>query len=227
MMGPTHALMGLTAGLATAHVVCTTPAEVALWATTCAGTSLLPDLDTPESLASRTWGRTTQLMANLVQLFARGHRKWSHHLIAAPVAAGVVWAASHTWVTSFVMCALLTALALTSITRIFGQTVGAPLNFAMSIAVAYIGMTRNLVDMQWLALAAAFGVIVHIAGDALTAGGVPGPLASSKRFRLTRIKTGGFTERCIIIPVLSVSALTIAAVQFVPELPQIVDNLNR
>lgn len=218
MMGPTHALMGLAAGLASAPWVCAGLAETAAWAALCAGTALLPDLDTPESSAARTWGRTTQLLANIVRLVSKGHRKWSHHVIAAPAAAGVVWLAGKTWGLSYVMCALLIGLALTSVTRIFGQRMSAPINFTVSLVAAYVVMSRDLVDFSWLALSAALGVVVHIAGDALTAGGVPGALPSSKRVRLSTIRTGGVVERMVVTPVMVVLCLMLAAFHAHPVL---------
>lgn len=203
-MGSTHALMGLAAGLASAPYVCSSPGEGVVWAAACTGTALLPDLDTPQSLASRAWGFLTQSLALVVGAVTGGHRKWSHHVIAAPIAGVVIWAAGFTSVTTFAAVALLTGISLAGVTRIVGKRVGPVVNLIASWVIAYQATTRGLVDMDALACAAVLGVLVHIAGDALTAGGVPSLWDSSKRLSVSQMRTGGVAEKFLVTPGLAV-----------------------
>jgi membrane-bound metal-dependent hydrolase YbcI (DUF457 family) len=61
--------------------------------------------------------------------------------------------------------------------------------------------------------AVALGVLVHVAGDFLTCGGVPVPLVWLARPRATvafsPMETGGFTEKVVLVPLFVVATLVL------------------
>lgn len=213
MMGRTHTLTGLAAGAATLPLLPTgtTGVEQAAWMLTVGGMALLPDLDHPQATVARMWGPVTQALAAAVERLARGHRAGTHDPLVAPVAFGLVFAASLLWLPAGVLTtALAVGLALRALAIALpgDNTVEHP---AVNVAVSGAGAWWLLDSYGipgWLPWAVALGALVHIAGDAATEGGIPVPLTWAttrpRRFPGGPLDTGGTVERLILAPALVV-----------------------
>jgi membrane-bound metal-dependent hydrolase YbcI (DUF457 family) len=65
----------------------------------------------------------------------------------------------------------------------------------------------------------AVGVLTHIAGDALTCGGVPVPLIwtfSKARVALLPLRTGATIEKAVLVPAFLLAALVFAYLNTIP-----------
>ena len=213
-----HTLSGVAVGvwsLPVAPIVGVAGSVVWVAATT--GFALAPDLDHPASTAARMWGPVSQGPAKLIgSVF--GHRGATHRVAAVAAVGVAVWAATTGRV----------APIAADIARHFGHarpvqlgqvvgdgayllvvavTVGLALAalrlpWVMNLTLAWLtaGLTHRLdLPLAWLPWAAALGVAAHLAGDAITKQGLPGPRGHRVGPRL--ITTGGTAESvvCIIL----------------------------
>jgi membrane-bound metal-dependent hydrolase YbcI (DUF457 family) len=196
MMGVTHAASGMLAGLVLAPVVgLQNIFVIAPFAITCAGFALLPDLDHPQSTATRQLGPITRLISWVLRRFSgalyqltRGprdenvsgtHRHASHTLIFAVLLGSLCWLTTDLWggAAVFVWFALGVILAYDRL----GRLVLIP--FAVAAAgwlwqVDAGGLGTGPVPAfeqsgGVLGVAVAVGRFVHCLGDALTQSGCP------------------------------------------------------
>ena len=79
VMGPTHAVSGALVGLLVADVLPpewggpASTAETFAFAAVCAGSALLPDLDTPQSTVARSFGPVSQVAARGIDNLSLGY----------------------------------------------------------------------------------------------------------------------------------------------------------
>lgn len=187
MNGATHATSGLAVGLWTSEVAPGSgPVGVVVWAGTVAGAAIIPDIDHPKSKATTMWGPVTSVPTGWLRRVVK-HRGVTHHpVVAVAVTLVAVGLAAVHPVTAALVVAVITGLVLTGLDHLLPGNTSRPItNFVLSwTAAAAVSVTGW--DVWWLPLAAAVGVLTHIAGDALTKNGLLG-----------LIRTGGLAERVI------------------------------
>jgi membrane-bound metal-dependent hydrolase YbcI (DUF457 family) len=178
MMGHTHALSGLAAGAATLGVAPVQGLREQLAWTACwGGMALLPDLDQRGTTSARMWGPISTVTARGVGWIARGHRQGTHDVLIAPVVFGTIAVAAADYrVGALVVLAVAIGLALHAVHFVIPGNVERSWigNLGLSLLGAW-QLTTSGVDVGWLPLAVAGGVVAHIAGDALTTERVPVP----------------------------------------------------
>lgn len=222
MLAPTHALTGAAAWLAlTPWVEADRPAEIIGGTIMAAGSALLPDLDHRSGTAAKTWGAITRVLGRVVSWACRGHRNGTHTLLAAATASfGVHLAIEHAGWAAIATVALLTGLALVACEDLIpGRWERAwPANLAASAGFAWWAVTTGL-NLSWLPVAVGVGWLAHLAGDTLTDGGTPllAPVIG-RRFRLTRLNTGGLWETATgWVLAAAVAALAFATLAAYPQ----------
>lgn len=154
------------------------PSEVIAGALICAGAALLPDADHPSATISHAFPGGSLVTGTLGAL-AGGHRKGMHSLIAAlivlialPFAIRVtlpltVWPHQLQLGALIVVCACM-AFALKPLRFVSSW----PAAWIVAAALAFLAqLLPGLVDI--LPLCVTIGYLTHLAGDMLTAGGVP------------------------------------------------------
>jgi membrane-bound metal-dependent hydrolase YbcI (DUF457 family) len=161
------------------------------------------------------WGPLTDAPAGAVGLIAQGHRKGTHDAVLAPLVFGLLaYAASGYLWSSLLVLALAIGLALHALHFVIpGRTettvVG---NLILSWGGAW-WLLAHIPSPGWLPYAVALGVLTHIAGDALTCGGVPVPLlwlVNGSRLVLSPLRTGATVEKVVLVP-----AFLLATVVFI------------
>ncbi|MBP2341083.1 membrane-bound metal-dependent hydrolase YbcI (DUF457 family) [Saccharothrix coeruleofusca] len=233
MMGRTHALTGLCAGLALAPAADTT-AQGALVAVVTAGFALLPDLDHPRARASRLLGPVTGLLSRVLRaasrwLYARtkgprdephtGEHRHATHTLAFAVLTGTcialgtwglgTWFAAGTCLLGVVLAADALGDWVLVVAGIAGTAWWVP-GYPVE-ALAGTGL--------WLGIAAGTGCLVHCLGDALTLSGCPFlwplPIAGETWYEIRpprplRFRTGGVVEQVVVFPAFVVVAVALA-----------------
>lgn len=168
MLGYTHAMMGATAGLLTLPLLGETdPWSQIGWTSAAAAAALVPDLDHPESTASRMWGPLTQAISAVVELASGGHRWGTHDAVLASLAIGALaWACGHSPIALTVLFAICLGLVL-SLLRLRGGLLLSALNFVAAwwCAIQITTSTHAVTIAQVLPAALVLGVLVHILGD--------------------------------------------------------------
>lgn len=246
MMGRTHALTGLVAGLATGPLIGAEGAhQVSAFAAVVAGFALLPDLDHPGARASRLLGPATAALSWLLRCASAGayrltkgprdensrgtHRHLTHTVLFAVALGGLTaWAtdAGGPWVAAGVaLFALLLAEAALG-DWVLPVAGGAVAWWALSSPLG-VGELAPLAG--WLGIAVALGCVVHCLGDALTESGCPFlwplPIAGETWYeirppRLLRFRTGTAAEAWIF------AAFTVAALWLTPGAADLITHLT-
>lgn len=200
MLGKSHALCGLIAGVGMCSAVPSAPLPVkGLVVVTAGGASLLNDLDHPSATAARSLGIVTKLIAHGVDRASlaiyhasrlpadpverkSGHRLWTHTVpscLLAGLLVGLLVLVSP--VACAVACGLLAGLLAQGV-KVAGGLLG-----LVTFVVTWWTVTQYP-GWSWLVpLAVTVGCLVHIAGDWVTNSGVPAlwPLESrGRRWRL-------------------------------------------
>lgn len=208
MMGYNHVTCGLAAGLATLPVAPVHgPGETIAWVVCLGGAALLPDLDTAQSSAARMWGPVSRVFATGVGKLVGGHRWGTHDVVLAPlVVAGLAALALLTPVTTGVVVAVTVGLALTGLSLVGAGRVTASANALVSagagVALVHLGADQ----LSLLPLVLAAGVVVHVAGDAISTSGVPVPVAwiwTGRRVAVARMRVNSRVETRLLAPLLS------------------------
>jgi membrane-bound metal-dependent hydrolase YbcI (DUF457 family) len=207
VLGHSHALSGLAAGAATLPwaPVDGTVAQIA-WVAAVGGFAMLPDLDHSGSTVSDMWGPVTDVPSGAIGRLAQGHRWGTHDAVLAPLAFGALaLAAANAFWSSLLLMALAIGLALRALHFVIpGRAENTVLgNLILSWAGAWYLLAHSPSPV-WLPWAVAAGVLVHIAGDAITTAGVPVPLLwvfSRSRLKLLPIRTGAAVEKVVLVPV--------------------------
>ena len=219
MLGHSHAMSGLAVGalvLPLAPLVGVGPGSIGeqlAWVAAWGGFALLPDLDQggmrwrgamprlSGSTVARMWGPLTTTVASGVSVIARGHRQGTHDVLLAPLVFALlaVAAATAAW-SAVLVLALAIGLALQACHAVVPGRIATTVlgNLVVSFGAAWWLVRSGTVSLGWLPWAVAGGVVVHIAGDLLTVGGVPVPLTwisgRSRRVSLRLFRTGAAVE---------------------------------
>ena len=192
------------------------------WVAAVTGFALAPDLDHPGSTAARMWGTVTRLTARAVGAVV-GHRGATHQVAAVGVVGAVVWLATSgrvapaaAWLAAYLgiadpasvgaaagHAALLAVVAVAVGLALAALRVPALPNFGLSWLTAALA-ARMDVPLVWLPWAAALGVAAHLAGDAITKRGLPGP--AGRRVGPRLITTGGRAETVVCLALAAVIA---------------------
>lgn len=204
MMGRSHALAGALAwlggapaGFAAAHVPLPI-ATLAAGAVVCVGAALLPDLDHPASGAARTLGPVSAALADAVSVAAGGHRHRTHSLAFAAAAGAGTWAlvaAKPGWAEVVVFA--VTAFAVHLLGPHSVRT--SALAGLVAAGAVTLAVHRWAPPGPWLAVAVAAGCVTHLAGDALTPGGVPVLWPAHWRLAVPLLDTNGGLERLVAL----------------------------
>lgn len=192
MLGRSHALSGALVALALAplaHLAVDPTIEAVLLA---AGATLLPDLDHHGSTAAHALGPVSRLAAGGVQRLA-GHRGALHSLAAALIVGSLVaFTALLSPLAVPVVAGAVTGLGVLGLWHRRGRRRLALLA-ALGVAVAWL-MGATL-PAAVLGVVVGGGMIVHLAGDSLTTGGVPLLWPLRQRFSLPILgHTGSLRE---------------------------------
>ena len=217
MMGHSHAMSGAAVGAALLPVapVSGITQQVA-WVAAWAGFAMLPDLDQRGATIGRLWGPITAVVATGIGKLAKGHRNGTHDAVLAPIAFGALacLAPLHPWA-SLALLAFAIGIAAKALNFMVpgnaeNTWVG---NLALSWGAAWWLTDTGHAAFGWLPFAVAGGVLVHIAGDALTVGGCPVPFTwldgKASRYTLGLFKTGAGVERLLLAPGFLVVALVL------------------
>lgn len=164
-----------------------------------AGSGVIPDLDHPAARGSEHYGMVSWLIAKIVGESADGHRAGTHTLAFAALMGGLAVAAGH-WpepgrIGTTAWAAFCASVGLALIGPSLGFTVPVTADMVSALVVgAYVwARFEQVAPLLWLL--AAGGVIVHIACDVVTKGGVPflRPF-TRRRFCLKLFSVGGWGE---------------------------------
>ena len=208
MLGRSHALSGLVAGLAVGSLVLHEPAApVALFTGLTAAYALAPDMDSCGSTEARSFGFVTYVLAWCVRAVSGGHRHGTHSILGVAAFTAVAWLAClfrHDWPGRIVLGVILAVgLAAAADALRPGPAHGEGiLGVAAAVAMVWSGYGLALVPV-----AAALGCATHLLGDSMTRCGVPllWP-ATMREFHLTPrfmwFTTGKTAERWIVTPLL-------------------------
>lgn len=217
MLGHSHAMSGAAVGAALLPVapVTGTTQQVA-WVAAWAGFAMLPDLDQRGATIGRLWGPITALVSTGIGKLARGHRNGTHDALLAPLAFGGLAALStlHPWASMALLAFAIGIAAKALHFMVPGSAentwVG---NLALSWAAAWWLTDTGNATFTWLPIAVAGGVLVHIAGDALTVGGCPVPFTwmdgHAARYSLKLFKTGAGIETFVLAPAFLLVAIAL------------------
>lgn len=246
VMGPTHAVSGALVGLLVADVLPrdwggpTSTAETLAFAGVCAGSALLPDLDTTQSTVSRSFGPVSQAVARGVAATSAGyynltkgkkerrrtggHRTMTHTVLFAALLGTAVSLLVAAFAREAIIAVLFITLGL-AIRGLFGTwakksgwwaVTGVSAVLSVLLWTAFPGE----VGSTGLGVAVALGCVTHYLGDAITKEGIPflAPFVPwrGKRwweFRLPSalaIRAGGPFEMVVLGPVMTVAAVCMA-----------------
>jgi membrane-bound metal-dependent hydrolase YbcI (DUF457 family) len=236
MMGRTHALTGLCAGLAVSPLVVGTLAQALLFSVVTAGYALLPDLDHPGARASRLLGPVTGVLSRAVRAGSswlylrtkgprderhRGEHRHATHTVAFAALAGTAAALGTAWGGTWVPVGIV-VLGILFAADALGDWV---LVFAGTCAAAWWGSVGGDVlgtvagTGPLLGIAVALGCVTHCLGDAVTLSGCPFlwplPIAGETWYeirppRALRFRTGGAVEKAAVFPAFVVIAALLA-----------------
>ena len=164
-----------------------------------AGSGVIPDLDHPAAKGSEHYGYLSKIIAKITGEAADGHRAGTHTLAFAALMAGLAVAAAH-WpepgrIGATAWAAFCASVGLGLLGPSLGFTVPVPADAAIALTVGGYVWARFELVAPLLWLLAAGGVIVHIACDVVTRGGVPflRPF-TRRRFCLKLFSVGGWGE---------------------------------
>ncbi|MFD4420922.1 metal-dependent hydrolase [Agromyces sp. NPDC058484] len=188
MMGITHATSGAAAWIAitgtmpmiTLGAYPLDPVGVLAGAAVCAGAALLPDADHHSATIAHSVPVLGRVVTGTVGVLSGGHRQGAHSGVAVAIVAAAAWAL--TMVTFPVEefgtvpvggglgAAALTCFGLKA--REFVRTWTAAWVLGAVLAVFIVLFAPE--QVAWFPLAVTLGFVVHLAGDFLTTGGLPG-----------------------------------------------------
>lgn len=190
MMGITHATSGAAAWIAITGAMPVLslgaypldPVGVLAGATVCAGAALLPDADHHSATIAQSVPILGRATAFTVEALSGGHRHGAHSPIGAAIVMAGAWALTLLTVTTdelgtIAIGAGVGAAALTSFglkARDFVKTW--PAAWVLGVLLGAFIVMFAPEQVAWFPLAVTVGFIVHLAGDFLTTGGLPGLL---------------------------------------------------
>lgn len=221
MMGHSHALSGVVGGMAVAAAVQDReilgltfdlgPGEIIAGSLVCAGAALLPDVDHKSATVTKTYGKVTEVLSDMLNFLFGGHRMGTHSFFFAALMGGIVtllalW--SELAVQIFIF--LLIGIALQGLG--FGldknRTASGVIN-ALATAAITLALYATRTDYSWLGLAVALGVILHFFGDMVTKMGVPifWPFIKKRIGQGHGFATDGPVEQKVVTPLLTIGVV--------------------
>lgn len=220
MMGRTHALTGIAAGISMTMYAAKFPVtDAVIGIVVCAGAALLPDIDHPRSTVSNTYGPLTRGLSWVMNTLTGGHRRGTHSLpgifvMGLAAQAGVM--ARETTAGKVGLCVILSLLmsALVRLLRIPGWLDDL---LPIPVVIGLVCLTHIRLDIVPVALMA--GCAVHVVGDILTKTTCPvfWPF-SNKGVKLALFKTNGPFERFVMLPGTLVSIVALIVMKCVDKL---------
>lgn len=235
MMGRTHALTGLVAGLALTQLdPGLTAFDTITVAAVTAGAALFPDLDHPQSIAANAAGPITRIPAAAITTVSGGHRHGTHSIIgivAVGALTGLVTVAASTAAGAVVLGLWVAFLAALGSAAVMGRSragmIGHLTAFLLIGGLAASSAALTPPPPILLILATMTGAATHIAGDLLTDEGCPLLWPAPPRLALGLVTTDGLVERLLIGPAAFLAAAALAYPQLSPTLlPETVDALS-
>lgn len=202
MMGRSHALTGVAAGIGATYVT-VVPVPAAIVGTVfCAGAALVPDIDHHNSTITKTFGPITAVLSWVVRKISGGHRYGTHSIFGIGTAGamaqyGVMY--RHT-IPGQVVLSVIMILGFAGMIRLF-RIPGwfddvAPIPIVIGI-VHFTDLPLGIIPP-----ALVLGCAIHVIGDVVTKSGCPLFWPFSKtRVKLALFKTNGFCEKWIVTPV--------------------------
>lgn len=182
-----------------------------------AGGAMLPDLDHPQSTASRSLGPVTGLLSAGVTAVSGGHRQGTHSVVgvgAFTVASAAIGASGGIGLALW--AAFLVAVGSAALNlRPLGSLTHPLVVVLATVGLAWMGWTLPI-PASTVTLGVLIGAAAHVATDLPTREGCPllWPV-SSHRFAIGQLRTGGWVETLLITPLLGVVSLLLLA----PHLP--------
>lgn len=162
-----------------------------------AGAGVIPDLDHPDARPSKHFGLVSKAVSKALASASGGHRLGTHSFLFAAVLAAATYA---TGFLPDVWARGLTALACSFCASCGVALIGPSLGFrvppaaalASAVGPAWYAWEHYATLRPLLPAVAAYGVLIHIACDMVTKGGVPvfWPF-SRRRFALGLFRVGG------------------------------------
>ncbi|WP_172979630.1 metal-dependent hydrolase [Agromyces agglutinans] len=157
------------------------PIGVLAGAAVCAGAALLPDADHHSATIAHSVPVLGRLVTRAIGEVSGGHRHGAHSLLAVGVAALLAWALTLLTVPldgfgpvaigAGVGTAALVCFGLKARDFVDRWSTAWLLGIAMGLFIVVVVPEQ----IEWFPVAVALGYAVHLAGDALTTGGLPGP----------------------------------------------------
>ena len=179
-----------------------------------AGAGVVPDLDHPDARPSTHFGILSRILAKGINSASGGHRHGTHSILCAAVLGAIAYATQYSpegvgrWA-AVVTCGFCASvgLALVGPSLGFNRTKSSSLLVGAGVGWWTYTYFTSVAPALWIL--AAGGVLVHIACDGVTKGGVPvfWPF-TKKRFALGLFRVGGPGET--IATVIGMSALAVA-----------------
>ena len=188
MMGITHATSGAAAWIAitgtvpiiTSGAYPLDPVGVLAGTAVCAGAALLPDADHHSATIAHSVPVLGRIAAGTVGLLSGGHRQGAHSSLGIAIVAGGAWALTLATLETEALgtvaigagagAAALTAFGLKA--RDFVRTWAAA--WALGAVLGAFIVLFAPEQVVWFPLAVTVGFVVHLVGDFLTTGGLPG-----------------------------------------------------
>ena len=182
----------------------TTTERLTLFATSsviAAGAAVIPDLDHPDARVSTHAGFLSRFVARRINKLGGGHRMATHSLLFALLLGAVTLGVQYAtlfgigrWVTALV-CAFCVSIGLALAAPSLGIRLPPAAALAITAGTGWV-VYQNWSQLRWLIpLITVYGVVVHIACDAVTKGGVPIFLPFSKqKYALGWFRVGGSGE---------------------------------
>jgi len=211
MIGRNHATVGAVVALGFSPLISDDPVTILLVATTAAGAAVLPDIDHPNASVSKVIPIAGPLLSRFVALVAGGHRNRTHTLEAGTlVTTAALFASQHRLAAACVIATLVCFAAALLGPHLRLVSAASLAEFVIAIIVGLAVFRLNWLPVDWLPAAVAIGYVSHLFTDAITTAGIKPILIAPKfRLRLTRIRTGGFTEGLLgTVAILALIALT-------------------
>lgn len=220
MMWANHAGQGAAGGLATLPwCPRQEPAYQAAWVLTWAGSALLIDIDTKKSAAARMWGPVSGLLTAPVRMLPGGHRGLTHDLILCPLLVYLlVTLAGQHHAGRLALVAVVIGLATRAVLVERSTFTTGIATLAVSAAGAWWVVEHNLDLGTGLVWAIIGGLLVHMAGDAVTVDRLPMPIAwifgSRARIGIGLFRAGKGFEKYVVTPVTTLLIIWLTQIRF-------------
>lgn len=227
MMGHTHAVSGMAAGAATLPLLTLDSAWAQLaYVAVSGGMAYFPDWDHQSSTISVMWGPFSRLVHEVLTRIFRGHRGGMHDVVVAPLLfGGLAYAASWNRYVAMVVLAIAIGATLRALHFVIPGNAEKswPINLAASWASAWWLSGHAAGELWWLPIAVAVGIVLHIAGDALTKSCVPRPFSwldgQPDGFGTGPLRTNTWYEEWLIAPGLLITTAVLLYLN-VPEITE-------